>query len=223
MCDSAEHRICIDDLCNSIIASCTKAANITIPSCKPKSVASEVPGWSDEVEPERNRSLFWHWIWLEFDKPRSGFFYDIMKRTRHRYHYAIRSCKKQKQDIQKRKLVENISNSKDFSLEIKKIYPSSKLISNTIDQANGNHEITQLFYHKYRSIYSKVPTDDIEMAQIRDAIDTSLKRDRQSVIITPSIIKQCILRLKFGKDDGDLGFKSDHLVNGNHRLHVVLS
>ena len=112
---------CIDDLCNSIIASCTKAANITIPSCKPKSVASEVPGWSDEVEPERNRSLFWHWIWLESDKPRSGFVYDIMKRTRHRYHYAIRSCKKQKQDIQKRKLVENISNSKDFWSEIKKL------------------------------------------------------------------------------------------------------
>ena len=128
-----------------------------------------------------------------------------MKRTRHRYHYAIRSCKKQKQEIQKRKLVENISNSKDFWSEILKINPSSKLISNTIDQANGNHEITQLFYHNYRSIYSKVPTDDIEMAQIRDAIDKSLKRDRQSVIITPSIIKQCILRLKSGKDDGDLG------------------
>ena len=26
-----------------------------------------------------------------------------------------------------------------------------------------------------------------------------------------------------GKDDGDLGFKSDHLINGSHRLHVVLS
>ena len=61
------------------------------------------------------------------------------------------------------------------------------------------------------------------MAQIRDAIDESLKGDRQSVIITPAIIKQCILRLKSGKDDGDLGFKSDHLINGNHRLHVVLS
>ena len=61
------------------------------------------------------------------------------------------------------------------------------------------------------------------MAQIRDAIDKSLKRDRQSVIITPAIIKQCISRLKSGKDDGDLGFKSDHLITGSHRLHVVLS
>ena len=61
------------------------------------------------------------------------------------------------------------------------------------------------------------------MAQICDAIGKSLKSDRQSVIITPAIIKQCILRLKSGKDDGDLGFKSDHLINGSHRLHVVLS
>ena len=146
-----------------------------------------------------------------------------MKRTRHRYHYAIRSCKKKKEKILKIKLVENISNSKDFWSERKKIYPSSKLISNTIDQANGNHEITQLFYHKYCSIYSKVPTDDIEMAQIRDAIDKSSKRDRQSVIITPAIIKQCILRLKSGKMMETLGFKSDHLINGSHRLHIVLS
>ena len=63
------------------------------------------------------------------------------------------------------------------------------------------------------------------MTQIRGAIDKSLKSDRQLVIITPAIIfiiKQCILRLKSGKDDGDLGFKSDHLINGSRRLHVVL-
>ena len=122
---------------------------------------------------------------------------------------------------QKIKLVENISNSKDRWSEMKKIYPASKLISNTIVQANGNHEITQLFYHKYRSFYSRVLTDDIEMTQIRDAIVKSLKSDRQSVIIILTIIKQCILRLNSGKDDGD--FKSDHLINGSRRLHVVLS
>ena len=93
---------------------------------------------------------------------------------------------------------------------------------NTIDQANGNHEITQLFYHKYSSLYSRVPTVGIEMAQIRDAIDKSLKSDRQSVIITPAIIKQCISRLKSGKDDGDLGFKSDHLITNIWIMIVVL-
>ena len=55
--------------------------------------------------------------------------------------------------------------------------------------------------------------DDIEMAQICDAIGKSLKSDRQSVIITPAIIKQCISRLKSGKDNGDVGlfgFKEKH-------------
>ena len=94
LCDSAEYRTYIDDLSNLLIDSCTKAANDTIPSCKPKCVAKVVPGCSGEVAPERNRSLFWHWIWLESDKSRSGFDYNVMKRTRHRYNYANRSCKK---------------------------------------------------------------------------------------------------------------------------------
>ena len=47
--------------------------------------------------------------------------------------------------------------------------------------------------------------------------------DSKSAIITPNIICTCITRLKPGKDDGDLGFKSDHLINGGRRLHVVLS
>ena len=61
-----------------------------------KQSISPLKSGKDEVGPERNRSLFWHLIWLESDKSRSGFVYDVMKRTRHRYHYAIRSCKKEK-------------------------------------------------------------------------------------------------------------------------------
>ena len=36
-------------------------------------------------------------------------------------------------------------------------------------------------------------------------------------------IRICIGKLKAGKDDGDIGFKSDHIINGTHRLYVLLS
>ena len=32
-------------------------------------------------------------------------------------------------------------------------------------------------------------------------------------MITPAIIRQCVIRLKSGKGDGDIGFRSDHLIN----------
>ena len=76
----------------SIICSCMAESAECVPTVRPR--ASEVSGWNDQVKPERDRSLFWHWIWLESGKPNTGFVYQIMKRTRHQYHYAVRCCKK---------------------------------------------------------------------------------------------------------------------------------
>ena len=40
--------------------------------------AREVSGWNDQVKLERDRSLFWHWIWLESGKQNTGFVSQIM-------------------------------------------------------------------------------------------------------------------------------------------------
>ena len=87
---------------------------------------------------------------------------------------------------------------------------------------NGSTEITKLFYNKYRSLYSSVPTDGNELREIHDVINRRLHTSTHTTV-TPDIIKQYIHKLKPGKDDGDLGFKSDHIKNGSHRLHVLLS
>ena len=41
--------------------------------------------------------------------------------------------------------------------------------------------------------------------------------------MTSDIIAQCIKRLKRSKSDGNYSFKSDHLINGGKRLHMLLS
>ena len=52
--------------------------------------------------------------------------------------------------------------------------PTSKVISSSIGSANGSTEITKLFYNKYRSLYSSVPTDDNELREINDVINSRL-------------------------------------------------
>ena len=37
-------------------------------------------------------------------------------------------------------------------------------------------------------------------------------------LIPHLIIRQCVIRLKSGKRDVDIGFRSDHLINGSQRL-----
>ena len=79
----------------------------------------EMSGWSDLVASEKDVFILWHWIWCESGWPNADFIYDIMKRTRHQYHYAVRYCKKNKLRIQKEKLANNISHTKDFWKELK--------------------------------------------------------------------------------------------------------
>ena len=77
-----------------------------------------------------------------------------------------------------------------------------------------------MFLEKYRSLYNSVPTDENELNSLRDVIDSNIT---EQIYITPDIIKICIGKFKAGKDDGDIGFKSDFIINGTHRLYVLLS
>ena len=63
----------------------------------------DVPGWDEMVKPERERSLFWHWMWQEAGKPQTGVVYNVMKRTRHQYHYVVRCLKGKRLKFKSRK------------------------------------------------------------------------------------------------------------------------
>ena len=112
----------------------------------------EMAGWSDQVAPENDRSLVWHWIWCESGRPNYGFFNDIMKRTRHQYHYAVRCCKNNKLKIQKEKLANNISHTKDFWKELKKFNHTNKITTEVMDDVYGNGNIATLLLDKYKTV-----------------------------------------------------------------------
>ena len=129
-CNSIEHRNAIDNLCDYVITSCINASVNCIPTTRSR--ATHVTGWTDHVKPESELSLLWHWIWLESGKPNKGFIYEIMKRTRHRYHYAVRCCKRNKLNIQKQKLADNVSYSTEFWKEVNKLNTANKITTLTI-------------------------------------------------------------------------------------------
>ena len=84
----------------------------------------------------------------------NGYVYNIMKRTRHQYHYAIRCAKRNNTEIIRTKLADNMSNSNDFWKELQKIYPASKSISITVDQAVGPEQITNKSLTKYEELFN---------------------------------------------------------------------
>ena len=84
-CTRMEHRNEIDLLCNCIIESCVASGLhcilLTMFSCR------DMPGCTEQVEPEWNQLLLWHWMgWCELGKHNKGIVYDVMKSARHKYH-----------------------------------------------------------------------------------------------------------------------------------------
>ena len=110
------HRLQINTLCITLIEYCIVASRETVPRAKPN--VKKIAGWSENVKDSRDTSLLWHWVWLESGKPMTGYVYSIMKRTRHRYHYAVRCAKRKSTVTTRTKLAENISNSTEFWREV---------------------------------------------------------------------------------------------------------
>ena len=99
-------------------------------------------GWTEQVQPERDLTLVWVWIWRKSGTPRIGVVYDITRRAKHSCHYVVRSCKKNKFETQKQKIAANLGKCKTFSTEIKKINPTGRAISNSIGEPNGANDIS---------------------------------------------------------------------------------
>ena len=80
-----------------------------------------------------------------------------MRRTRHQYHYAVRSARKH--DIENRKLrlaeASCANNSNDMWGELKRMNPKGKYLSNVVDGISNDAEIANMFADKYRSLYQQ--------------------------------------------------------------------
>jgi hypothetical protein len=51
------------------------------------------------VAPFRDKSMFWHNVWMQYGRPVSGYVADIMRSARHAYHYAVRRVRRMETDI----------------------------------------------------------------------------------------------------------------------------
>ena len=77
----------------------------------------------DSIQPLKDKSLFWHNIWVDMGRPHEGIVAHIRRSTRASYHRAIRQALKDGNNVVKNKLADSIlrNNSRDFWKEIKEV------------------------------------------------------------------------------------------------------
>jgi hypothetical protein len=124
-----------------------------------------IPGWSEFVQPLRDKALFWHQLWLDYDCPKTGAIADSMRRTRAAYHYAIRRVKKYENCIVRERIADTFlqNDERNFWSEIKCTRSCKADWSRIINGQTDVGDIVRLSADKYRELYTSVPYDESEM------------------------------------------------------------
>jgi hypothetical protein len=114
--------------------------------------------------------LFWHGLWLDCNRPKTGAVADCIRRTRAAYHYAVRQLKKDEDSIVRERVAEAIlsDGGRNFWSDIKRVSSNKSSNSRIVDGETDVGAIAKLFATKYRELQSSVPYDKDDMQRIVD-------------------------------------------------------
>ena len=141
-----------------------------------KNCAKRISGWNQIVSPLKEQALFWHKLWKDNNCPHTGLLADIRRRTRANYHNVLKKVQRNQAQIK----VENMARTflstgrRDFWAEIRKVRGNISGLPTSIDDTQGENNITDLFTAKYENLYNSVPYNEQHMAALRDETDRNI-------------------------------------------------
>ena len=75
-----------------------------------------IPGWNEHVQEHAENAKMWHDVWVQSGKPREGDIANMKRKSRLKYHYAIRFVMKENIRIRNNKMAEAVSVNNDRAL-----------------------------------------------------------------------------------------------------------
>ena len=220
------HKKYIQDLYDKIINVCCQASLKCLPHTSASSARKTIPGWNQHVKEHAENSKTWHDIWVQSGRPRHGDIANMKRKSRLKYHYAIRYVTKENLKIRNCKMGEAISKNNDRVLwdEVRKMTKTSHDLPNMMDGITGIEDIAEIFCNKYKTLYNSVGYDIQDMTKLETEIDKLVKVESNKPLKSLSVkqIKDAIGSLKLGKKEEN-GLFSNHFVYGSDRLIVILT
>ena len=187
-------------------------------------------GWNIDMSIAREKSLFWHGLWILCGKPETGQVVRIMRFTRNNYHYKIEKIKSESRSRAKQSLANALVNNRtrDYWSEIKKINKSKIEPISIVNGEYAYKDIANLFSCQYKSLYSSVTSDLSELSHMYD----SIKADINNVCLSNNHscgsfydhtvyrinVVNAIRSLCAGKSDGVDDICSDNLKHATDRF-----
>ena len=76
-CNDLAHLKCVNDYSLNLTNACFESDEATIPHTCNRSTSGRIHRWSERVQPLREKSLFWHRLWIDSILPLAGFAVDF--------------------------------------------------------------------------------------------------------------------------------------------------
>lgn len=218
------HHLAIDDYCSQLFSSITSAAVDCFPIRTKR--AKIVPGWNDHVRSLRDAASFWNSVWTELDCPSSGTVFDIRKRTKAKFKYAVRRVKRRRDSTMRDKIGASLSDktSKIFWKEVKRVKNSAKSTRRNcpiVDGYSRDGEISSNFRTKLCEVLNSRSTDRLD-SPVRDVNADITSIDIEHVSVSRSVVEECLKGLGKDKYDGS-SLSSNHIILASPVLINFLS
>ena len=118
---------------------------------------------------------------------------------------------------------ESTNNQRDLWLETKKLTSIKRPSTHVVDGACSSEDISEVFVSKYETLCQSIPTDANYLQSIYRDIRAGVEYDDKwysSITVGDGI--DCLKSNKHGKQDGNYGLTSDHLLNSSNTFKIVL-
>ena len=159
-CNDDTHHSLLSNYYNDIILCINKVSEDFIPSSSNRQCQYNVPGWSDYVSDKHDSARYAFREWVVNGKPRSGWLYMNMYKTRAVFKQALRYCRRHDEQMKADSLAKSVENTdcKKFWKDVNKV-SCKKATShvNKIGTCVGEREICEMWKDHFKSLYNSVP------------------------------------------------------------------
>jgi hypothetical protein len=219
-CKNAYHLCVIDRLYADIVSALQEAS--TDLSKSSKATPRQLPGWNDychELHAEAREAFL---TWRANSSPRFGPHYEVMRRTRAQFKYALRQCKSNHDKAIADSLANRLlhKDSKTFWKEVKSLNNSNgDIVSNVVAGAVGQEGVCDMWQQHFKSILNSSSDTTVKQSVLKEINQIHGHFD----FFTLSEITESVKTLKTGKSPGMDCLCSEHLKFASYRLTVLLT
>ena len=210
-CNNPDHYHKLELLYTELVA-CLK-------SCAPSSRKRKfkpTPGWNDYVKDWHDASRESFLLWVDAGKPRQGPQYELMKRCKARFKYALRQTQHNEESLRADALANKMMNKNydSFWKDIKHVHAAKVSLPDNIGDIYGAKCIVNMWKDHYSKMFNLYEQNNSV------AYDCLFSDD---MMIKPEEIADCIRSLKCGKSAGPDGLVGEHFKFASPKLHSILA